>query len=257
MKRKLFAILLALAICVSAAVPAMAASRPGGCSVRPSCLPCPGCCRDFDFGCWPEEGCPGSVCPNPGEPSEPETPSEPEQPLEPELPIEPELPAEPELPSEPETPAEPEIPSEPETPAEPELPSEPEQPEVSDGVHAYERQVVELVNVQRARNGLQPLSLDAGLCRFARVKSQDMHDNRYFDHTSPTYGSPFDMMRQFGITYASAGENIAMGYSTPEAVVNAWMNSSGHRANILSAKYTTLGVGFVSDGGYWTQWFIG
>lgn len=239
MKRKLFAILLALAICVSAAVPAMAASRPGGCSVRPSCLPCPGCCRDFDFGCWPEEGCPGSVCPNPGEPSEPETPSEPEQPSEPELPIEPELP------------------SEPETPAEPELPSEPEQPEVSDGVHAYERQVVELVNVQRARNGLQLLSLDAGLCRFARVKSQDMHDNRYFDHTSPTYGSPFDMMRQFGITYASAGENIAMGYSTPEAVVNAWMNSSGHRANILSAKYTTLGVGFVSDGGYWTQWFIG
>ncbi|MGM9557882.1 MAG: CAP domain-containing protein, partial [Oscillospiraceae bacterium] len=152
---------------------------------------------------------------------------------------------------------EPELPSEPETPAEPELPSEPEQPEVSDGVHAYERQVVELVNVQRARNGLQPLSLDAELCRFARVKSQDMHDNRYFDHTSPTYGSPFDMMRQFGITYASAGENIAMGYSTPEAVVNAWMNSSGHRANILSTKYTTLGVGFVSDGGYWTQWFIG
>lgn len=239
MKRKLFAILLALAICVSAAVPAMAASRPGGCSVRPSCLPCPGCCRDFDFGCWPEEGCPGSVCPNPGEPPEPETPSEPEQPSEPELPIEPELP------------------SEPETPAEPELPSEPEQPEVSDGVHAYERQVVELVNVQRARNGLQPLSLDAELCRFARVKSQDMHDNRYFDHTSPTYGSPFDMMRQFGITYASAGENIAMGYSTPEAVVNAWMNSSGHRANILSTKYTTLGVGFVSNGGYWTQWFIG
>lgn len=239
MKRKLFAILLALAICVSAAVPAMAASRPGGCSVRPSCLPCPGCCRDFDFGCWPEEGCPGPVCPNPGEPPEPETPSEPEQPSEPELPIEPELP------------------SEPETPAEPELPSEPEQPEVSDGVHAYERQVVELVNVQRARNGLQPLSLDAELCRFARVKSQDMHDNRYFDHTSPTYGSPFDMMRQFGITYASAGENIAMGYSTPEAVVNAWMNSSGHRANILSTKYTTLGVGFVSNGGYWTQWFIG
>lgn len=239
MKRKLFAILLALAICVSAAVPAMAASRPGGCSVRPSCLPCPSYCWDFDFGCWPEEGCPGSVCPNPGEPSEPETPSEPEQPSEPEIP------------------AEPELPSEPEIPAEPERPSEPEQPEVSDGVHAYERQVVELVNVQRARNGLQPLSLDAGLCRFARVKSQDMHDNRYFDHTSPTYGSPFDMMRQFGITYASAGENIAMGYSTPEAVVNAWMNSSGHRANILSAKYTTLGVGFVPDGGYWTQWFIG
>ena len=233
MKRKLFAILLALAISVSAAVPAMAASRPGGCSVRPSCRPCPSYCWDFDFGCRPEEGCPETGCPTPGEPSEPETPVEPEVPSEPETPIEPE------------------------TPVEPEAPSEPEQPESSDGVHAYERQVVDLVNVQRARSGLQPLTLDADLCRFARVKSQDMHDNRYFDHNSPTYGSPFDMMRSFGITYASAGENIAMGYSTPEAVVSAWMNSDGHRANILSTKFALLGVGYVADGGYWTQWFIG
>lgn len=251
MKRKLFTILLALAISVSAAVPAMAASRPGGCSVRPSCRPCPSYCWDFGFDCWPEEGCPEAGCPTPGEPSEPETP------VEPEMPSEPEMPVEPEVPSEPETPVEPEVPSEPETPVEPEAPSEPEQPEASDGVHAYERQVVDLVNVQRARYGLQPVSLDAELCRFARVKSQDMHDNRYFDHNSPTYGSPFDMMRQFGITYASAGENIAMGYSTPEAVVNAWMNSEGHRANILSSKYARLGVGYVADGGYWTQWFIG
>ena len=245
MKRKLFAILLALAISVSAAVPAMAASRPGGCSVRPSCRPCPSYCWDFDFGCRPEEGCPETGCPTPGEPSEPETPAEPEVPSEPETPIEPE------------TPVEPEVPSDPETPVEPEAPSEPEQPESSDGVHAYERQVVDLVNVQRARSGLQPLTLDAELCRFARVKSQDMHDNRYFDHNSPTYGSPFDMMRSFGITYASAGENIAMGYSTPEAVVSAWMNSDGHRANILSTKFALLGVGYVADGGYWTQWFIG
>ena len=245
MKRKLFAILLALAISVSAAVPAMAASRPGGCSVRPSCRPCPSYCWDFDFGCRPEEGCPETGCPTPGEPSEPETP------------VEPEVPSEPETPIEPETPVEPEVPSDPETPVEPEAPSEPDQPESSDGVHAYERQVVDLVNVQRARSGLQPLTLDADLCRFARVKSQDMHDNRYFDHNSPTYGSPFDMMRSFGITYAPAGENIAMGYSTPEAVVSAWMNSDGHRANILSTKFALLGVGYVADGGYWTQWFIG
>ena len=245
MKRKLFAILLALAISVSAAVPAMAASRPGGCSVRPSCRPCPSYCWDFDFGCRPEEGCPETGCPTPGEPSEPETP------------VEPEVPSEPETPIEPETPVEPEVPSDPETPVEPEAPSEPDQPESSDGVHAYERQVVDLVNIQRARSGLQPLTLDADLCRFARVKSQDMHDNRYFDHNSPTYGSPFDMMRSFGITYASAGENIAMGYSTPEAVVSAWMNSDGHRANILSTKFALLGVGYVADGGYWTQWFIG
>ena len=251
MKRKLFTILLALAISVSAAVPAMAASRPGGCSVRPSCRPCPSYCWDFGFDCWPEEGCPEAGCPTPGEPSEPETP------VEPEMPSEPEMPVEPEVPSEPETPVEPEVPSEPETPVEPEAPSEPEQPEASDGVHAYERQVVDLVNVQRARYGLQPVSLDAELCRFARVKSQDMHDNHYFDHNSPTYGTPFQMMKAFGLSYRTAGENIARGYATPQAVVNGWMNSSGHRANILNASYTQIGVGYVAKGNYWTQLFIG
>ena len=63
--------------------------------------------------------------------------------------------------------------------------------------------------------------------------------------------------KSFGITYNYAGENIAMGYSSPEAVMTAWMNSAGHRANILSANFTTLGVGYGADGGYWTQWFIG
>ena len=78
------------------------------------------------------------------------------------------------------------------------------------------------------------------------------------DPDVPSSNTAFsDMMRSFGVSYRSAGENIAMGYSTPEAVVAAWMNSEGHRANILSANYTTLGVGYVEDGGYWTQWFIG
>ena len=113
------------------------------------------------------------------------------------------------------------------------------------------------MNEIRAQYGLSALTLDESLCRYARVKSQDMQQNGYFSHESPTYGSPFDMMRSFGVSYRSAGENIAMGYSTPEAVVAAWMNSEGHRANILSANYTTLGVGYVEDGGYWTQWFIG
>ena len=115
----------------------------------------------------------------------------------------------------------------------------------------------DVVNAERAKYGLAALTLDETLCGYARVKSQDMHDQGYFSHTSPTYGSPFDMMRSFGVSYRSAGENIAMGYSTPEAVVAAWINSEGHRANILSANYTTLGVGYVEDGGYWTQWFIG
>ena len=114
-----------------------------------------------------------------------------------------------------------------------------------------------LVNAERAKYGLAALTLDETLCGYARVKSQDMHDQGYFSHTSPTYGSPFDMMRAFGVSYRTAGENIAMGYATPAAVVEAWMNSEGHRANILSANYTMLGVGYVADGGYWTQWFIG
>ena len=91
----------------------------------------------------------------------------------------------------------------------------------------------------------------------ARTKSQDMRDKGYFSHTSPTYGSPFDMMKQFGISYRTAGENIAMGYSTPQAVVTGWMNSPGHRANILNGAFTEIGVGYVQSGGYWTQMFIG
>lgn len=122
---------------------------------------------------------------------------------------------------------------------------------------SFEEQVVALVNEQRAAYGLSPLTLNTELSNVARLKSQDMHDNNYFDHTSPTYGSPFEMLSSFGISYTSAGENIAMGYATPEAVMEAWMNSSGHRANILNASYTQIGVGYVADGNYWTQEFIG
>ncbi len=122
---------------------------------------------------------------------------------------------------------------------------------------SYAQQVTNLVNEQRAANGLAPLTLSSDLSRVAQAKSQDMHDNNYFDHNSPTYGSPFDMMKAFGISYRSAGENIAMGYATPEAVVNAWMNSPGHRANILNSSYSQIGVGYVADGNYWTQEFIG
>lgn len=122
---------------------------------------------------------------------------------------------------------------------------------------SYEKQVVALVNEQRAANGLQPLTLSTALSNAARTKSQDMHDHHYFAHESPTYGSPFEMLTSFGISYRTAGENIAMGYATPEAVMNAWMNSSGHRANILNASYTQIGIGYVASGNYWTQEFIG
>lgn len=130
-------------------------------------------------------------------------------------------------------------------------------PTTDASVQAFENEVVRLVNEQRAQNGLKPLTANWELSRVARYKSQDMADNRYFSHTSPTYGSPFQMIRNFGISFRTAGENIAYGQRTPQAVVNAWMNSSGHRANILSASYTQIGVGYVANGYYWTQMFIG
>lgn len=124
-------------------------------------------------------------------------------------------------------------------------------------VVSFEKEVIRLVNEIRVKNGLKELEYDWELCRVARIKSQDMKDNRYFSHTSPTYGSPFQMMKSFGITYRSAGENIARGQRTPQEVVNAWMNSSGHRANILNSSFTHIGVGYVASGHYWTQMFIG
>lgn len=121
----------------------------------------------------------------------------------------------------------------------------------------FEREVVRLVNEIRKQNGLSELTSDWQLSRVARIKSEDMRDNKYFSHTSPTYGTPFQMIKSFGITYRSAGENIARGQATAQQVVNAWMNSSGHRANILNSSYTHIGVGYASNGHYWTQMFIG
>lgn len=129
--------------------------------------------------------------------------------------------------------------------------------QTTSNLSAYEQKVVELTNAERSKNGLTPLKIDENLSKVAREKSRDMSVNKYFDHTSPTYGSPFDMMKKYGITYRSAGENIAMGQRTPEEVVKAWMNSAGHRANILNGDYTHIGVGYVSEGNYWTQQFIG
>ncbi|WJM06265.1 CAP domain-containing protein [Paenibacillus sp. PK1-4R] len=119
----------------------------------------------------------------------------------------------------------------------------------------FATQVVKLVNAERAKAGLNALSSDALLDKVAVAKVKDMSNNNYFDHQSPTYGSPFDMMKQFGVTYSYAGENIAQGQKTPQEVVTAWMNSEGHRANILSKNFTHIGVGFYN--GYWAQEFIG
>ncbi len=128
-----------------------------------------------------------------------------------------------------------------------------------DEVKSIEQQVVDLVNEERARYGLNPLQSNWELARVARYKSQDMIDKNYFSHTSPTYGSPFKMMQDFGIRYTAAGENIAYGQRTPKEVMDAWMNSTGHRENILSAKFNQIGVGVAKSANgtlYWTQMFI-
>ena len=120
-----------------------------------------------------------------------------------------------------------------------------------------ELEVVRLINDIRRQNGLSALKVNEELSRVARIKSQDMRNKGYFSHNSPTYGSPFEMMTAFGIRYRTAGENIAVGYRTPQSVVDGWMNSPGHRANILNAKFTEIGMGYVANGNYWTQMFIG
>ncbi len=130
-------------------------------------------------------------------------------------------------------------------------------PTVNQEIRNFEQEVIRLTNVERQKAGLKPLTEDWELSRVARHKSNDMAQNNYFSHTSPTYGSPFNMMKAYGITYRAAGENIAKGQRTPQQVVNAWMNSSGHRANILNANFTHIGVGYDKNGHYWTQMFIG
>lgn len=124
-------------------------------------------------------------------------------------------------------------------------------------ISSVESEVLKLVNIERQKQGLSPLKLSSELSKVAKIKSQDMADKNYFSHNSPTYGSPFDMMKQFGIKYTTAGENIAKGYSSAQAVMNGWMNSPGHKANILSSNFGTLGVGYVEKNGstYWTQMF--
>ncbi|MHC0037816.1 CAP domain-containing protein [Pseudoneobacillus sp. C159] len=129
--------------------------------------------------------------------------------------------------------------------------------QTTQGISAYEQKVIDLTNAERRKAGVRDLVGDAKLSSVARTKSNDMQKNSYFSHTSPTYGSPFDMMRDFGVTYSTAGENIAQGQRTPEEVVKAWMNSEGHRRNILNGSFTHIGVGYESTGSHWTQMFIG
>ena len=131
--------------------------------------------------------------------------------------------------------------------------------QISSSMNSNEKEVFELINKQRTNNGLKELKVDEELQRVARIKAQDMVDNNYFSHTSPTYGSPFQMLNSFKISYKTAAENIA-GNSSNTGAVNSWMNSSGHKANILNSSYNYTGIGVVSSPKYgriFVQLFIG
>ena len=127
------------------------------------------------------------------------------------------------------------------------------------GLTADELEVFNLINEQRTKNGLSALKIDSKVQNVARIKAKDMVNNNYFSHTSPTYGSPFDMLNSFKVSYKTAGENIA-GNSSNSAAVTAWMNSSGHKANILNSSFNYTGVGVVNGSKYgkiYVQMFIG
>jgi uncharacterized protein YkwD len=114
---------------------------------------------------------------------------------------------------------------------------------------------VELVNVHRQSQGLDSLTLHDALADVATAHSRDMRDRGFFSHTNPDGESPFDRMAEAGISFRSAGENIARGYPTASGVLEAWINSPGHRANIETAGFSHHGIGYVKDGHYWTHLF--
>jgi len=128
-----------------------------------------------------------------------------------------------------------------------------------EGITNSEQTLLDLINGARADVGAAPLKFDMNVVKVARLKGQDMVDNNYFSHTSPTYGSPFDMLSQFNISYRTAGENIA-GNSSINGAYQSWMNSSGHRQNIENDSYNYTGLGIINGSRYgkiFVQIFIG
>ncbi|MCP3030929.1 CAP domain-containing protein [Halobacillus sp. A1] len=137
------------------------------------------------------------------------------------------------------------------------LTAQPDEKDV-DEVHGdIHEQVVQLTNEAREEQGLEPLKFSKEVTKVAQEKSEDMSENNYFSHTSPEHGSPSQMLQDNGVDFRAAAENIASGQRSPEEVVEGWLNSEGHRKNIMNENMTEIGVGFEEDGNYWTQMFIG
>ncbi len=176
-----------------------------------------------------------------------------------ETPEQPEVPEEnvPEQPDAPETELPdvnvPNLPEVPETPEE----SPEEAPEVQNQAYVYGLRITELVNEHRAAAGLAPVQYSAKLSEAAQVRAVEIEKS--FSHTRPDGRYFSSVFAEYGISYRYSGENIAWGQKTPEEVVNAWMNSAGHRANILNERFTELGVGYRQNEkgvNYFTQLFI-
>ena len=122
--------------------------------------------------------------------------------------------------------------------------------------HAYILRVVELVNEERAKAGLAPLTLQKNITQAAQVRAEECE--RSFSHTRPDGRNFSSALTEAGVPYRGSGENIAWGQRTPEQVMEGWMNSAGHRANILNEKYTSIGVGYYQNASgvnYWSQLF--
>ena len=210
-----------------------------------------------------------------GTPVTPETPEEPGTPETPNKPVTPETPNKPATPETPNKPVTPETSNKPVTPETPEEPGTPETPETSNkpgtpgssnkpgtsetpgvGSSSYAQQVVDLVNIERQKEGLSPLTIDEKLAAAADIRAKEIQTS--FSHTRPNGSSFSTALKEAGAVYRRSGENIAWGQKSPEEVVKAWMNSSGHRANIMNKNYSRIGVSHVKNAAgtsYWVQLF--
>ena len=125
--------------------------------------------------------------------------------------------------------------------------------------HGPEAELINLINRERAKSGAQPLDLNWEIARLARYKSEEMKRHGLFSHESLVYGSPAQQLTRFNVPHCIVGANIAMGYETSEEVLEAWLNSQNHHANLLNAEYTSAGVGLsIDDNGiyYWTLMLV-
>ncbi len=194
----------------------------------------------------------------PGTPNQPGNDSKPNQPDNdgtPGTPSQPDNDSTPNQPGNDGTPGNPGTPNQPDSDGTPDNPDAPQEPGTSTEGKSYAWQVVELVNAERAKEGLAPLTIDEKIADAAAIRAREIPRN--FSHTRPDGTSFSTALKEAGAVYRRAGENIAWGQKTPAEVVKAWMNSTGHRANIMSKNYSRIGVAYYQEGGkaYWVQLF--